>query len=805
MINYKNKLISMIIILLLMLLIIGGSNIAYGEEELDVNVNIGFNGFYKYNYNIPVRIEIKNNLEDINGKVQLLFDEGGIDKPLYIAYTKELNIAKGTNKVIDMSILLESSVSSAKLRILDNKDKLVYEEKVEIYSGKSENTLGIGVLSNDIDSLRYLTLVNYFTQNNNVDSAKSYIAELDDFMLEKADYLNSLNILVINNYDTEKLNSSHIDSIESWVSKGGVMIVGTGLSYNRTLKGLSDIVDMNVQQTSYLDNFNKVLSNSNEVFDTSQTLPIAIGEFNTGKNLLTYDGNVLVNELQYGSGRIITTAFDLGLSPFVEWRGKYDLISELLYGKILLNNESTLNNRSLFNNYRFTSNMQAIPNSKLPKLEIGFIILGVFLLFVGPINYIVLKRLDKREIAWVTIPAITVFFTLVMYFWGIGASFKDPLMNNISIISLDSITKNVDINTISGVIGFSKGDIDVTTDENVAFRVSSRYRNNINYSSFQKDDVILEYDLRTNTHIIFKERGIWDTQTVVLNETKEMEGDLVQELTFNDSMLEGSIKNDTSIDLEDAFIIYGQNVKKLGNINKGQLKDININFNDNSANPTSKAREKDYYLIIDSLYPWSNYNVNSNQDTLDSRAKRDILEGYFFDDFARQINSNIVLYAWSSEPITSDISINGKIPERIDRNLIVIPIHYSYQSGDLVKIPYGVMQAGVEETSGLNVEIPNMRYYGNGYVIFTIKSDDRIAWDKIDINITNGYPINDFNLSIFNFQTNEWEEYSSASITIDNNNRNQYYNELLGTRIKVKSINNTQIEAPTFSIEGVAK
>jgi len=283
--------------------------------------------------------------------------------------------------------------------------------------------------------------------------------------------------------------------------------------------------------------------------------------------------------------------------------------------------------------------------------------------------------------------------------------------------------KKADIKTVSGIIGFSKGDIDITTGENIRSTVGNLYRNNITYANFNDNDIILEYDMKKDNHMIFKKRGTWDTQVINLEENISLDGEFTQDVKIKESSLIGNVQNNTSIVLEDAVMFYGLDFLKIGDIEKGQSKDINFNLSKNSSSTGITRGSKDFYMLIDSLYPWNHYNINTtNQNILDINTKRDILDGYFSETYS-QSNNDILLFAWSTESISSDININGKNPERIDKNLIVIPINIKYEKGEQVLIPSGVLSPVIVELNGLHPEIPNRRFYGEGSVVFSIKSE----------------------------------------------------------------------------------
>ncbi len=78
--------------------------------------------------------------------------------------------------------------------------------------------------------------------------------------------------------------------------------------------------------------------------------------------------------------------------------------------------------------------LQNLPSIDLPPIEQLFILLIAYIALIGPINYLVLRRLDKREWAWVTIPALVIVFAFGSY--GLGATLKgsDVIVNQITVV-----------------------------------------------------------------------------------------------------------------------------------------------------------------------------------------------------------------------------------------------------------------------------------------------------------------------------------------------------------------------------------
>jgi hypothetical protein len=63
------------------------------------------------------------------------------------------------------------------------------------------------------------------------------------------------------------------------------------------------------------------------------------------------------------------------------------------------------------------------------------VLLGAYILLIGPINYLVLRRLDRREWAWLTMPILIVAFTAGAFGFGAALRGNDVIVNEVAIVS----------------------------------------------------------------------------------------------------------------------------------------------------------------------------------------------------------------------------------------------------------------------------------------------------------------------------------------------------------------------------------
>ena len=75
-----------------------------------------------------------------------------------------------------------------------------------------------------------------------------------------------------------------------------------------------------------------------------------------------------------------------------------------------------------------------LPSLALPPVGGMIGLLGLYILLIGPINYLVLKRLDKREWAWVTMPILILAFAAGAYGFGSLLRGSNVIVNEAAIV-----------------------------------------------------------------------------------------------------------------------------------------------------------------------------------------------------------------------------------------------------------------------------------------------------------------------------------------------------------------------------------
>ena len=154
-----------------------------------------------------------------------------------------------------------------------------------------------------------------------------------------------------------------------------------------------------------------------------------------------------------GLGSVSLLNLDPNAPPFANWEGTpklwHYLIDELAPPRRHVEKEDELK----VINDPYANNPDADVISRLhreledfnvPIISFGWVVLFIFLyiLIVGPLDYLVLKNVFKRlEWTWITFPAVVLFISILAYFAAYYMKGNDLRVNQVDLIEVDLRTK----------------------------------------------------------------------------------------------------------------------------------------------------------------------------------------------------------------------------------------------------------------------------------------------------------------------------------------------------------------------------
>jgi hypothetical protein len=244
---------------------------------------------------------------------------------------------------------------------------------------------------------------------------------------ERAEGWSVLDRLVWQDVDSNQLSTEQLTALRQWLAAGGRLVIVGGSAGIGTLSAFPDDI-LPFRPTATLDLDPSALTTLlGPLPAAAAELPAMAGALMHGRALATSGDRVVAADLGYGNGRVTLLGFD----PTTAWLDESKNIDALWRGVLPDRaGDSTL----LVDDSQLVQAVYQLPALALPPTSGLLIIIAAYILIIGPINYFVLRRLDRRELAWITMPVLVLGFSAASFGYGAFLRGTDVVINEVAIV-----------------------------------------------------------------------------------------------------------------------------------------------------------------------------------------------------------------------------------------------------------------------------------------------------------------------------------------------------------------------------------
>lgn len=379
-----------------------------------------------------VRLTIENQGEDWEGTVRLTVDEN-----YYIpsAYDTALSLPQGSRKQFVVKIpinSLDSTNGTIFVTLLDRKENKTAEKEFKRLLTGEMDTLSMGILSDAYSKLTYLDMGGkdiYFYN----DLYPIKLVELKQGSL--IDELDALTFLVIDQYNTGILTEEELEAIELWNLNGGVLLIGTGAYAEDTLSSFNnrylDISGGTVhapgeEYWSEYDYMGSTYVDKSQltIADLQGTGYESTGYTYSDTYMDYYTGGWFES---MGDGSVCIVPYSLAELGSLDESYWYILPEDFVQGliEIACNHAGSryASSSSFYDNYGYNiKRLLGVMGNSNSVLNFGVlkVLVVVYVIFVGPILYLILRLLKRRELYWVAVPITALLGIGMVYLAGRG-------------------------------------------------------------------------------------------------------------------------------------------------------------------------------------------------------------------------------------------------------------------------------------------------------------------------------------------------------------------------------------------------
>jgi len=406
----------------------------FSQVKLEI-LSHGFNGITGFRKWIPVVVKITNKGAAMKGKLQIRPADSNGRGDIFTydpSVTRPVELPDKGEKIFVLTTLL-SSGSFAHVRLVGEDDALLATAVTNTFTRANGVALVLGRRGPVESAIRSKIGVPNAAVVNLLSNTQ-FVTTRPEWLPEHWIGYDSVNSIFVYGENLNELRPQQIRALEEKVASGGTLVICYDGRNNFAGPFLEEMMPGRF---------------ASEESVSESGLRIRPFEIQKGRILHGTRTAPLTVERRFGAGRVLVLTFDLNQPTLQDWSEWPSLAGYLLQ-----------NGRALPPPVYVVSARAAA--SQFPELEApSFIGIGFFLLVcivvIGPANYLYLKSKNRKEWTFITVPALSIFFAIVSYFWTIMIRGGSSVIKRSSLIHLNTESDYARRDVWTGILSQSRG------------------------------------------------------------------------------------------------------------------------------------------------------------------------------------------------------------------------------------------------------------------------------------------------------------------------------------------------------------
>jgi hypothetical protein len=680
-------------ILCIMILVLSLLPLSQAQAQargLSMEVSTATGGYFKYGEWLPLWVQLENSGPDVNAEIQVRVS-GSSGASVFAA---PASMPAGARKRIPLYVLPNNFSHEIEVQAVSGGDVLA--SKTVPIVGLANITFTFGIIAPEQGGL---SLIKGLVLPGRVRSIAVTDLSLRD-LPERPEGFSSFNIIVLNDSDTSTLNNDQKVALAYWVRQGGQLVVGGGAGAIRTASGIPEdllaMVPRNLIEVSDLSEM--AVFAGREPVQNPGPFSLATGDMRDSRVLMSAEGQPVVLEKRVGSGTVYFIALDLATAPFNGWPGTTSFWEKLVgtaavYPDWLPPDMSARQITANQINYALSN----LPALDLPSIQSLAVLLGLYIIIVGPVNYAVLRWKKRLHWAWITIPVLTVAFSAGAFSLGYLLKGNDIILNKIAVAN-PQVGGGATLRTYFGL--FSPAQQSYLIELNSTGLLSP---------------IRPDYDpwsgraFTGGGETVFVQgtpaqvRGLsvdqWSMQAFMTEGVWEDFGTIESDLHFSGSAIGGTLRNNTRIRLSDVALVLGQNIQRFESLEPGEEVQAYLEMPNlvgpDFGNPLSyRLFENEFSKPMPSGMPRQLQLKQTLVDNLISYGYNMASSSIIGGKGSAVDASHILLVAWFDQA-PPEMKVSGREPSQQTTGLLFVNLPYRFPDQGQVSIPPGLLSSTI--------------------------------------------------------------------------------------------------------------
>jgi len=561
-----------------------------------LDVTVGFDGAAKGFVWTPVVVRMSNTSDEaVEGELSVVQPEGS--RPYLAQCTARVSLPAHSKKLYHTYVRL-SDFGGTMTVLLTRGNGLYGMKKINVdpFSKNEKLIVSVGGRTSRLNFLNgeQVPTVRRWDSNTGYSPGPSEVSihagSLSQNMLpDRPMAYDGVDALVLADLTPSAVDPKALEAIAMWVASGGTLVIPTGADYRR-FQGefYEELLPVSVEGAADLPGISSLAKLGGSPFPAG---PVTVAKSavkpGVGRVMAAEAGVPIVAERSYGAGTVIFLAFDHLGPPFRDWYGQTSFWKQILRrpaGTPMAASMAAAMDEEYFSNNRYNygyaqqlpelwqglgSVVAQNPSVRAPSFSSIGLFLLAYLVMLVPVNYFVLRRMRRLELAWVSTPVIVIVFVLGAY--GMGYTMKGSELRLCQAMIIEGSSGERYARVVSGASLFSPArrayDLTISDPHSLSQVVPATETERLPVAFLDETSRIDRVGM-----------AMWSSRSFESLSGADLGGTLESDLVLEGNRLRGTVTNKTGMALRDCKLTYGQSSMDVPDLPIGTSTKIDVSY-----------------------------------------------------------------------------------------------------------------------------------------------------------------------------------------------------------------------------------
>ncbi len=290
-----------------------------------MDFHLGYNGLFPLNRWIPLNVILENQGRSMMGSLEVVVTSGSeyLKNVHSTTYSMRVELPNQSRKLYVFTIRLDSFVYPLILR-LKKEGNILLQRGYNLRNYYTPDRLAL-ILGERI----------FLETSSNFPEGMKPVYSQVEYLPETWYGYDGVETVIIQGPSLKRLRKRQFRALSEWVQSGGQCIISGHIHFSSYLdsriRELLPVEILGLKERSQLHSLKEFVG---EKLDASGPFLILHSTLRQGKVLLQEENLPIIVQREMGKGEVIFLAFDIGVHPFSQWRGRGSFWKKILAARI---------------------------------------------------------------------------------------------------------------------------------------------------------------------------------------------------------------------------------------------------------------------------------------------------------------------------------------------------------------------------------------------------------------------------------------------------------------------------------------